>query len=534
MRLRLTGIFFVLLTLLSIGVVSVPKAQAQAAAGDTALDEIKQGIEASKKFDDGTEVSIDGLSWRIFNNYLTFFAYKTGGSPGGVAPASSGGTTDASPGLIQNMTSGIAMLYTPQASTHEYVADLMNSAGIATPAYAQGLGFSALSPVLETWKVFRNIAYFFYVLVFLAVGFMIMFRRKIGSQTVVTVQQALPNIIVSLLAVTFSYAIAGLMIDLMYLTMYFLVGVFSTNPSLDLVKGDIDRFGLTSNVFDIGKIILDGGALGTVNQSVGSMVNGVLGIQEGGLGPLSAIAGLAAVVVFGIALLFSIFRLFFELLKTYVDIVLSVVTAPLTLMMGALPGSKAFGGWVKRLFFSLLVFPAVLVIVIIALLLQRNISRNGGFLPPYLGGIGSSGSVGPLLGLGIVLIIPDIVEKIKKMGGSSWFDQFANSMGSAVKRGFTGGELIPGVALTDTRKLPFGGLSGENIFRKAGIGAGAVAGAGYGAAWEGPRLRARGDLSVDSYSQARSAGGRAAKWVGGKLGDKQINDSKKDSKGGGH
>src|SRR5690606_25281628 len=89
-----------------------------------------------------------------------------------------------------------------------------------------GLGFSSLDPILDTWKAFRNVAYLFYVIMFLVIGFMIMFRQKISSQAVVTAQQALPKIIISLIAVTFSYALAGLMIDAMYLIMYLIVGLF--------------------------------------------------------------------------------------------------------------------------------------------------------------------------------------------------------------------------------------------------------------------------------------------------------------------
>jgi hypothetical protein len=41
---------------------------------------------------------------------------------------------------------------------------------------------------------------------------MIMFRTKVG-QAAITAQQAIPNVVIAMLAVTFSYAIAGLMID---------------------------------------------------------------------------------------------------------------------------------------------------------------------------------------------------------------------------------------------------------------------------------------------------------------------------------
>src|SRR5690606_31510020 len=66
-------------------------------------------------------------------------------------------------GLISDVNRGIVALYEPPATTKTYVADLMKSAKIIPEAQAQGLGFSALDPILETWKAFRNLAYLFFV-----------------------------------------------------------------------------------------------------------------------------------------------------------------------------------------------------------------------------------------------------------------------------------------------------------------------------------------------------------------------------------
>ncbi|MEA2056742.1 MAG: hypothetical protein U9O78_03500, partial [Patescibacteria group bacterium] len=135
-------------------------------------------------------------------------------------------------GAISAVGGHIASLYQPPASGVRYVADVFESAKLIPQAQAQGTGFAALNPILETWKTFRNVAYLFFVLIFLVIGFMIMFRHKINGQTVITVQQAIPNIIVSLIFVTFSYAIAGFLIDLMYVLMYLFIGLFNGSEKL--------------------------------------------------------------------------------------------------------------------------------------------------------------------------------------------------------------------------------------------------------------------------------------------------------------
>ena len=144
-------------------------------------------------------------------------------------------------GVIPEVSNAIAALFNPPASAQTYLADVMESAHIIPKAQAQGLGFSALDPILNVWKIFRNVAYLFFVIIFLIAGFMIMFRQKISGQAVVTAQQALPGVIVALIFVTFSYAIAGFLIDLMYLLMYLMIGMFQPTGGTSWISKDIFR-----------------------------------------------------------------------------------------------------------------------------------------------------------------------------------------------------------------------------------------------------------------------------------------------------
>jgi hypothetical protein len=123
---------------------------------------------------------------------------------------------------------------TKPVSSNEYFASLFYNIGIPinTPAYAQvGVGFDVFQPVLSLWRAFRNIAYLLYVVVFVIIGFMIMLRRKIDPQTVISIQSALPRLVITLLLITFSYAIAGLVIDFMYVAIYVPVFLLSAGSS---------------------------------------------------------------------------------------------------------------------------------------------------------------------------------------------------------------------------------------------------------------------------------------------------------------
>ena len=78
-------------------------------------------------------------------------------------------------------------------------------------------GYNYLKDVVHLDKIWRsslNIVYLFSIIIFIIVGFMIMFRKNLPGNTTVTVSKALPQIIISLVLATFSFAIVGIIMDL--------------------------------------------------------------------------------------------------------------------------------------------------------------------------------------------------------------------------------------------------------------------------------------------------------------------------------
>lgn len=347
------------------------------------------------------------------------------------------------PGLINTVNSGIVAMYDPPASAQTYVADVLQHAKIIPEAQAQGLGFASLDPILETWKAFRNLAYLFFVVIFLVIGFMIMFRSKIG-QAAITVQQAIPSIIVALLAVTFSYAIAGFLIDLMYVMMYMLAGLFN-NVGTEIIE---------KNIFQIIPILLDGmgrDVQGAVKNLMDGFLNNTIFADAKAINWLS---GLSATVILGIAILISTFKIFLELLKSYVAIILQVVFAPITLMMGAIPGKNVFAGWIKNMVGNLLMWPIFLVCILVNRMLTSDVwsyregssIETGGFMPPFLLGSGQGEVFPVIVGIGILLVIPEIMKEAKKKLGveEGIMGSLAGSAWDRIQKGWKGTEIIPG------------------------------------------------------------------------------------------
>ncbi|MDQ3008373.1 MAG: hypothetical protein M3Q81_02140 [bacterium] len=359
--------------------------------------------------------------------------------------------TSSAGGAYGSLVGFIGTMYdTPPASAQTYVADVMQDLriGVAQPAYAQGLGFSALNPILSVWKIMRNLAYFFFILLFVIIGFMIMFRQKISSQAVVTAQQAIPSIIIALLAVTFSYAIAGLMIDAMYLVMFLLAGLFG---KVDLIDG---------NVFQIAGRLIQMNVAGDAGNRIGIFIDQAMG--GGVVGALGKVfTTISAAVIILLVIVFNTFKLFFNLLKVYIEIILSIAFAPVILMTGAIPGKSALGGWIKNLVGNLAVFPAILLVLIIFDVIRESSSAvTGGFQPPYLAGFTDADTIPFLAGLALILALPNLVDEVKKAFGVSQGGMF----GSLIQAGI------------DNTK-PYRGI-GNGIAAGALIGAPALAALG--------------------------------------------------------
>ncbi|QQG44514.1 MAG: hypothetical protein HYW86_01185 [Candidatus Roizmanbacteria bacterium] len=122
----------------------------------------------------------------------------------------------------------------PPASGVYWTYSGLQNAGIVPQAFAaEGVGFSAIRPLMNIWKVMRDVAYLILVVVIILIGFMVMFRMKLNPQTVISVESALPKIVLSLIYITFSFAIAGFLIDFMYVIIVLGISVLAkADPTL--------------------------------------------------------------------------------------------------------------------------------------------------------------------------------------------------------------------------------------------------------------------------------------------------------------
>jgi hypothetical protein len=372
-----------------------------------------------------------------------------------------------SEGAIGTTTTLIGQLYgAPPASGLTYLADLGEKFNITSPVYAQGVGFVGLKPILDIWRSFRNIAYSFFVLVFIIIGFAIMFRVKISPQVVVTIQSSIPKVIVALILVTFSYAIAGLLIDLMYLVTALgvsTIGVESFKQSLaelfaelkisdGLENLNILTFSLyfwqraSESSFEIANLLNPVTAIANIfSADLPNWADKLIKTVTIGFNPLAVLLYL----ILNIILVFVFLKIFISLLLNYIKILLLIITAPLQLMLGAIPGFNTFGSWIKSLLVNLLPFSVIIILIALSAEILDKMTGNykSMWMPPIIRpaiGSASANTVGAIFSFGILLLLSRVPDIIKSMFEKKPFE-YGGALGQALgapymtaKRGLVG------------------------------------------------------------------------------------------------
>jgi hypothetical protein len=256
---------------------------------------------------------------------------------------------------LMGATSSLAMMSNPDVIPlnlalyfREQVKDVPI---IGAKVYAQGEGrFNNLfgaDLAYMLWKTFRNMAYGLVSIFLVVIGIFIMLRKKTDPKTVLTLQAALPKVIISLVLITFSFAIGATMTNFI-----FPLRKISDNILVTLkndVRGETIEDGVKVKVltaFALPAII--GGLLGATTGSGGALIGAI----AGGIS-IGAISFMFT-GIFALALLIVTILVYIKTLIIYVRMLGSVVFSPLIFAWGAIPGNDAatinwFKGMVAKL-----------------------------------------------------------------------------------------------------------------------------------------------------------------------------------------
>jgi hypothetical protein len=331
-------------------------------------------------------------------------------------------------GALGGVSSLILATYSnPSLSSNEYLASVGKNIGIK-PAYAQvGTGNSSgdavILPILKLWEIARNMAYVAFILVFVAVGFMIMLRSRINPQTVVTAQAAIPGLIIGLILVTFSYFIASLIVDLSFVGMNLVIFLFK---GLGNAIQSPETVGAGESVLSLfTSFVMNGNHL---NQLAGPVKNAFqatvpffhsdIPILGGVGGAVGGVVGLLVMVVIMVAILIQMFRLLWALVQCYIAIFVTTIFGPFIILASSLPGrGGVLAVWWKSLLGNVLVFPAVFAAFLFAgVFLGNTDPKDFQQTLPLFAGLPVD-ILRVIIAYGIVLGTPAIPGMVKKALG---------------------------------------------------------------------------------------------------------------------
>jgi len=309
----------------------------------------------------------------------------------------------------------------------------------------EGFGYGALDILQPLWQQSRDISYGLLVLVVIIMAFMVMFRTKVSPQAVITVQSALPKLIFAIILITFSYAIAGLLIDIMYVV----VGIVASV----LGKGNTEA---TARLYSLMINGPGGGGIWTMMTEYTSLFPAYLAASVGNdlspvyqfifdlaIGPMIIVGGL---LIVGFILLGAFFRSALMIIKSLISIYLLTIFGPFYILFGTVFSGLSFGNWIKDFAANLAVFPAMGILFVFSMMFMNAGLAASGFedfpqdfknyiieinqlkgLPPVADFTGADSWTPPLLSfggsngalillfvsLGIIIMIPRVAEIIK-------------------------------------------------------------------------------------------------------------------------
>jgi len=339
-------------------------------------------------------------------------------------------------GAMGAFSTAIAALYTNQPSTVDYIAYNAQKFNLIKPTYAaNGEGWNFLSPLLKIWTISRNAAYVFFVVIFVVAGFLIMFRTKINPQTTIGIQLALPRIIVALILVTFSYALSGLLVDVVFLGHGLIKNVITepgpnscnttTGTSNSLVFNDeyttweqnCDNGLETPSVwpFDImakyGTSEGSEGITGQLLQGIGAVFTS---LWDKNVTFTSALFNL----IIAASVVGATFKIFFALLTKYVMIVFNVISMPFAFLLTAVSGQANPVKPFKELLANTISFPITSLLLAIAYYFSSQATVVYDLPPLYMeyitGQAAATGSkvINNMVAIGILMAIPTILASI--------------------------------------------------------------------------------------------------------------------------
>ncbi len=355
-----------------------------------------------------------------FDSELITLAYKFGGTKPFEVTAEQRLAAEKLPYGVRYGITGVAttqMIYAlynqPAIDLSSYMAYewspvYHNKQELMAATYSNGYSFLRATGVAGLWGVTRNMSYLFLAIILVISGFMVMFRQKINGQVMVSIYNTIPNIIIALVLITFSFAIVGLLININTTVVYALARSFFPPEYREAYFDSVGGSFLSNFAIFMETAAYIISPVPAFTKLINKLPSGLsLGVNAFvSMGFLAAFAAIPVLgVIFGsqtfmgpLLLLISMLitltaaiKIYFAMLKQYFMLLLNIILMPLAIAFGALPGQ---GHLTKNIFLkiikNLLSMQFITFFVNLAMFLSTTPSLNISiFKGSYLGGGGN-------------------------------------------------------------------------------------------------------------------------------------------------
>ena len=250
----------------------------------------------------------------------------------------SSGTTSSLPdGFAGTRVAGslLGMTYSMENATYEPIplnlayfygqkVQAVPFVGRALAAPVSGTYGPFVATVYQFWEAMRNVAYGVLAIVLLVMGFMILGRKQIGQQTVVTVQYAIPKVVMAVVLITFSYPIGATIAT---------VGWNVAHSARGIVTGS---FLGVEGMMGLAAQLMDTSVLGVLVGGVGGLMlaSFYLSLHSLGIGFFVFILSLGMMILTIVPYLYVQVKM----LIVYFKLIIKTVYSPIVFAMGAIPG----------------------------------------------------------------------------------------------------------------------------------------------------------------------------------------------------
>ncbi len=233
----------------------------------------------------------------------------------------------------------------------------------------------------KAWGTMRDLANALFVVIFFAIIAGTLLGRDVGWFSAYNVREIWPRLIIAVIAVQFSFLIAGFLVDI----------------------GNVTGAGVETLLSDA---IPDQAGKMTVQNVAGNLVAGAVGVFATTGAALVVLTSWTAAIPLLISLLLSLLVVFLTLGARFLLIAILVVLAPLACAAMVLPNTRDYANaWLKLFFRLVMMYPIVVAVIMIAGILNKIL--------PFSGDVTASGAasvavaiVKPLIVIAAFLIIP--------------------------------------------------------------------------------------------------------------------------------